>query len=71
MAIILKYVGDGSFLPGIPDRDLSEEDVEATGMKVSELVSTGLYVKVEKKMENNKPSNKANLKGYENKEKKL
>jgi len=63
MSIILKYIGDGSFLPGVPDRDLSEEDVVATGMEAEELVKTGLWVKADL----DKPSNKADLKGYQNK----
>lgn len=65
MSIILKYVGDGGFLPGVPDRDLSEDDVEATGMKVEELVKTGLWVKIE----NVPTTNKANLNKYSNKKK--
>jgi len=63
MSIILKYIGDGSFLPGVPDRDLSEEDVVATGMEAEELVKTGLWAKADL----DKPSNKADLKGYQNK----
>lgn len=63
MSIILKYIGDGSFLPGVPDRDLSDADVVATGMEVEELVQTGLWVKADL----DKPSNKADMKGYQNK----
>lgn len=29
MALRFKYTGDGSYLPGIPARDLSDEDIEA------------------------------------------
>lgn len=65
--IILKYVGEGSFLPGVPDRDLSKEDVENTGMKIPDLIHTGLYAPIEDKMEQPKPSNKAIIKNYPNK----
>jgi hypothetical protein len=37
----LIYVGDG-FLPGIPARDLTDEEVEAHGGAAS-LIATGLY----------------------------
>ena len=38
-----EYIGDGSFLPGIPARDLSEEEAEAAGLEVLE--KSGLYRK--------------------------
>lgn len=39
----LKYLG-GGFLPGVPSRDLSEEEAHEYG--VSNLVKSGLYEKV-------------------------
>lgn len=40
----LIYIGDGSFLPGVPARDLSDEEVAAHG-GVRELTASGLYEK--------------------------
>lgn len=44
---MLKYVGKGSFLPGIPARDLNDEEVSKYGGK-RELIATGLYAEVER-----------------------
>ena len=44
--IVLIYIGKG-FLPGIPARDLSEEDVKQYGGKKL-LLDTGLYAEPEK-----------------------
>lgn len=41
----LIYVGDGSFLPGVPARDLTEDEAREHG-GVRELVKTGLYESV-------------------------
>jgi len=38
----MKYSGNGAFLPGIPARDLTDEEVEQYGLKV--LLKSGLYV---------------------------
>lgn len=38
----LKYIGGGSFVAGVPARDLSADEVEACGGKAF-LVRTGLY----------------------------
>lgn len=40
---MLRYVGDGSWLPGVPARDLSDEEVKEYGGK-DFLVRTRLYV---------------------------
>lgn len=48
----LRYVGDG-FLPGVPARDLSDEETrEHGGVRV--LVATGLYESVVAKADNDK-----------------
>ena len=39
----MKYVGEGKFIPGVPARDLSEEEVERFGAKL--LADSGLYEK--------------------------
>jgi hypothetical protein len=58
-----KYIGDGSFLPGIPARNLSEEEVEAAGLEI--LQASPLYEEIEeskskpKKEDVNERSNKA------------
>ena len=44
--IELKYIGNG-FIPGIPARDLSAEDVKKYGGK-EKLLATGLYAEPEK-----------------------
>lgn len=46
----LIYIGNGTFLPGIPARDLTKEEVKEHG-GVVELVKTGLYVRPEKEEE--------------------
>ncbi len=64
MNIILKYIGQGSYIPGIPDRDLTAADVAATGMTEKELLKTGLY-----KLAQPEAENKAMTKNYPNKKK--
>ena len=42
--IILIYIGDGSrVVPGVPLRDLAQQDL--SGLKIHELVKSGLYKK--------------------------
>ncbi len=41
-----KYIGNG-FLPGLPARDLADEEVELHGFTPEELVTSGLYERVE------------------------
>lgn len=53
---MLIYVGRGSFVPGIPARDLTDEEVVRFGL--SRLLETGLY---------KKPGKKSLLGGAENK----
>jgi hypothetical protein len=38
---MLKYVGNGSFLPGVPARDLSDEEASKFGEEG--LIKSGLY----------------------------
>lgn len=65
MDVYLKYVGGGSFLPGVPARDLSKDEAEEYG--VSRLLRSGLYDKVRQKPI---PStNKLSFGSSENKEK--
>jgi len=50
--IILKYIGKGAYLPGVPTRDLTDEDLQeierALGLTAKQLVSTLLYQTVSK-----------------------
>ena len=46
---MLKYIGNG-FIPGIPARDLGEDEVKKYG-GVKFLLSTGLFAKPKKKKE--------------------
>lgn len=41
---MLRYIGDGAFLPGVPARDLTAEEVEASG-GADALIASGLYAK--------------------------
>lgn len=42
---MMTYIGDGSFLPGIPARDLTPDDIDALGpaWDADMLWMTGLY----------------------------
>ena len=53
---MLKYIGRGSSLPGIPARDLTDDEVKRFGKTF--LLSTGLYVKVEEKQDKSSHENK-------------
>lgn len=46
---MLKYIGKG-FIPGIPARDLNEDEVKKYG-GIKYLLATGLFAKPEKKIE--------------------
>jgi hypothetical protein len=41
----LRYVGDGRFIRGVPDRDLTDDDLKVlpVGLSPKVLVATGLY----------------------------
>jgi hypothetical protein len=41
--IILIYIGDGAYWPGVPARDLTAWDVETSGQSAEELLKSGLY----------------------------
>lgn len=41
---MLKYVGDGSFVPGLPARDLTDAETEKAGGEKT-VLATGLYKK--------------------------
>ena len=43
----LKYVGKGAWIPGIPSRDLNDDEVKQFGEAY--LLKSGLYVKESKK----------------------
>lgn len=45
--ITLKYVGNGKFLPGVPARDLSDNEVEEFGGE-KRLLESGLYIRTKK-----------------------
>lgn len=40
---MLKYIGNGLFIPGVPARDLTDE--EAVGHGETRLIASGLYQK--------------------------
>lgn len=50
----MKYIGNGEFYPGIPARDLSDEEVAHYGLKV--LLKTGLYIEEKIKVIKDKAS---------------
>lgn len=43
----MKYIGNGSFLPDIPARDLSDDEVKLYGRKF--LLESGLYEEIKVK----------------------
>lgn len=43
----MKYIGKGQWLPGVPARDLTADEVKELGRDY--LLSTGLYAEEEKK----------------------
>lgn len=45
----MKYIGNGNFLPNVPARDLTEEEVKQFGKKF--LLDSGLYKEIKKKEE--------------------
>jgi hypothetical protein len=60
--IVLIYVGMGGFVPGVPARDLDEDDLarlREAGWSEDDLVRTGLYIRQmsdETKRDNAKPN---------------
>jgi len=40
---MLKYVGRGAFLIGVPARDLTDEEIEQLGLDKKALIKSGLY----------------------------
>jgi hypothetical protein len=47
MTIMFEYIGEGSWIPGIPARDLTEEEAQAAGLEV--LRGSSLYEEVKVK----------------------
>lgn len=44
---MLKYIGDGSALPGLPARDVSEAEILASGYTLKEILASGLYQSID------------------------
>lgn len=40
----LLYVGDGSWLPGVPARDLSADEIDILPFSRGDLLKSGLYI---------------------------
>ena len=40
---MLKYIGNGSFLPDVPARDLTEKEIKDRGLDKKVLIASGLY----------------------------
>jgi hypothetical protein len=40
---MLRYVGAGAFLMGVPARDLDDDEIAAAGWSRADLVASGLY----------------------------
>ncbi|MDY6834335.1 MAG: hypothetical protein SVY53_05985 [Chloroflexota bacterium] len=46
---MFRYIGSGAFLPGVPRRDLTEEEIKRSSMiDVKEILASGLYVRERK-----------------------
>ncbi len=43
MEIVLHYIGDGSFLVGLPTGDISSDELQASGYSLEEILASGLY----------------------------
>ena len=52
--LFLKYIGDGSYIPGIPARDLSES--EAKLVNLDDLIASGLYEEIKRSPAVKKPA---------------
>jgi len=65
MTVYLKYVGSG-FLPGVPKRDLSEEEAKQHG--ISKLLKSGLYARAAAPSKPKPSTDKSLPGGSENKE---
>ena len=51
---MLKYVGKGAFLIGVPAHDLSDEEIEKRGLDKEALIKSGLYEEVQPKPKKDK-----------------
>lgn len=51
MNTVLKYIGNGAHFPGVPAADMTQADIDASGMTLDALVKSGLYARVEVKAE--------------------
>ena len=51
-----KYIGRGSYIVGLPARDLTDEESRSFGAKIKRAVEQGLYIKV-RAPRNEKPAN--------------
>jgi len=68
---MLKYIGRGEFIPGVPMRDLAEVDLDALNVSKKRLLDSGLYIeREEEKQERGPVEDKALIPAYKNKNKK-
>jgi len=44
--IMYRYIGNKSFIVGLPARDLTDEESRKSGAKIKRAVEQGLYIKV-------------------------
>jgi hypothetical protein len=51
----LKYIGRGSFIPGVPSRDLSAAEVKLFG-GMEYLIGSGLYVETKRRLRLQSPT---------------
>lgn len=45
--IVMRYVNPNAYLPAVPARDLTEEDMQSLQLDADTLAATGVYQKVE------------------------
>ena len=43
--LVLSYVGEGRWLPGVPSRDLTEADMDEFELDGDALIESGMYVR--------------------------
>lgn len=60
---MLKYIGNGSFVVGVPARDLTTQEAKKFG--VDRLLGTGLYIEPEQKPHKKKSEKESLTEGVE------
>ena len=68
MSIVLQYIGNGRWMPGVPKRDLTQKDIDQRNLTVDDLIESGLYKKAKTRKKPAPSEDKLQTGGAENKE---